>query len=254
MNMKKTSLGLLFLAVALVIVPGASATPTYYGVLQSIYGGPPTTCQADCHDPVSYVFTHYGNTFKAQPNYADVTGGGTYAALVAIGPPLATITVKPSTASLTVSQTQTFTAATLDLFGNQINANVTWTSSDPAVGTIDPITGVFTASGAGTATITATGGGSGSGTITGTATATVSAPVQEFNVTFVVTDSANSPIQGASVVMNGIKKTTDATGAVVFNAAAGVYKYTVSMRGYKRYTNSISITSDTTVPVTLVHR
>ncbi len=155
---------------ALVVLPGASATSTYYGALQSIYGGP-TTCQADCHSYPGFVFTPYGNAFAAIPTHSTDPAS----ALIAIGPPLATINVTPATASLTVPGTQPFTAATLDPFGNQINAAITWMSSDTAVGTINSA-GLFTAVGAGTATITATGGGTGSGTITGTATAIVSAP------------------------------------------------------------------------------
>ncbi len=172
MNRKKISLGLLFLAVALVALPGASATSTYYGVLQSIYGGPaPPTCVADCHSYPGFVFTPYGDAFSAIPTHST----DPKSALIAIGPPLATITVTPAIASLTFPGTQLFTATTLDPFGNQINAAVTWTSSNTAAGTINSA-GLFTAAGAGTTTITATGGGTGSGTITGTATATVSAP------------------------------------------------------------------------------
>lgn len=69
-----------------------------------------------------------------------------------------------------------------------------------------------------------------------------------------VTDAAASPIQGATVVMNGIKKKTDASGKAVINVAQGGYKYTVSMRGYKRYTGSARVTADMKIPVTLVHR
>ncbi len=194
MNRKKISLGLLFLTVALVTLPGASAYSSYYGVLQSIYGGP-TTCQSDCHP--GFVFTPYGDAFAAIPTHTDVTGGGTSAALISIGPPLATITVTPPTASLTFPGTQLFTAATLDPFGNQINAAVTWTSSNTAaVGTINSA-GLFTATGAGTTTITATGGGTGSGIITGTATATVSAPAAVLT-TITVTPATASLTAGGS--------------------------------------------------------
>jgi uncharacterized protein YjdB len=188
MSRKKLSIGLLFLAVALAALPGASATPAFYGDLQSIYGGP-TSCQADCHNPVTFVFTSYGDAFKAVPTHStDPTS-----ALIAIGPPLATIKVTPSTASLTVPGTQTFTAATLDPFGNQIKAAVTWKSSKTRVGTITSA-GLFTAIGAGTATITATGGGTGSGTITGTATATVSATVSAPSPAPVLTTVTISPL------------------------------------------------------------
>ncbi len=84
----------------------------------------------------------------------------------------------------------------------------------------------------------------------------VQAPVQTsgFDVTFLVTDASTTPVQGAMVVMNGIKKKTDASGKAVINVAQGVYKYTVSMRGYKRYTSSASVNTDVAMPVTLVQR
>ncbi|MCZ7392783.1 MAG: Ig-like domain-containing protein, partial [Candidatus Methanoperedens sp.] len=205
MNRKKISLGLLFLITALVVLPGASATPTYYGVLQSIYGGP-TTCQLDCHTSTNGPppFTTYGSLFSANAShFTDPTG-----VLKAIGPPLTSITVTPATAPLSVGGSQTFTAATLDPFGNSITATVTWTSSNTAVGTINPTTGVFTAVGAGTATITATGGGTGSGTITGNATATVSAPAPTLTLTL------NTTVDGTSTPL-----VTNITSAVLLNTA-----------------------------------
>ena len=80
---------------------------------------------------------------------------------------LTTITVSPSTASLAVNGTQTFTATALDQLGNIISAIFSWASSNPAVGTIDS-TGKFTALSAGTTTITAA-----NGTVSGSATVSV---------------------------------------------------------------------------------
>ncbi|MGB8217874.1 MAG: Ig-like domain-containing protein [Candidatus Methanoperedens sp.] len=70
---------------------------------------------------------------------------------------LTTITVSPSTASVAVNGTQTFTATALDQLGNIISAIFSWVSSNPTVGTIDS-TGKFTALSAGTTTITASNG------------------------------------------------------------------------------------------------
>jgi uncharacterized protein YjdB len=73
---------------------------------------------------------------------------------------LDSVQVSPGTQALAVGQTAQFTAT--GTFGNgnhlktqNITSLVTWTSSVPAVATIDPSTGIATAVGAGTTTITA---------------------------------------------------------------------------------------------------
>ena len=77
--------------------------------------------------------------------------------------PLGTVTVSGPTA-VSVNQTITLTAAVGP--GNASNQNVTWSSSDVAIATVNATTGVVTGVGAGTAVITATaadgGGASGS--------------------------------------------------------------------------------------------
>ena len=83
--------------------------------------------------------------------------------------PVATVSVTPPTASLTVGQTVTLTPETRDAGGNVLTGRpVTWSTSNAAVATVTQ--GVVTAVGPGTATITATSEGK-----TGTATITVSA-------------------------------------------------------------------------------
>ena len=76
------------------------------------------------------------------------------------------------------------------------------------------------------------------------------------NVTFVVTDSLKGfAIQGASVVMEGIKINTNATGTAVFtNVTSGDHMYTVTKTKYKRFTGFVSMTGDTTIYVKLVLR
>ncbi len=88
-----------------------------------------------------------------------------------VQPALTTMSVTPLSATTVVGSAQAFTASGIDQFGNPIPVTATWSSSDPAVGTIDPATGVFTASGSGLATITAT-----SGTASGKATVAVVLP------------------------------------------------------------------------------
>jgi len=82
-------------------------------------------------------------------------------------PGLVSIVVNPSDSSVAAGSTQQFMAVLLDANGMFIPGTVSWTSSDPAVGTIDPVTGLFTAIGVGTTTITAQ-----NGTITGTTSIT----------------------------------------------------------------------------------
>jgi PGF-pre-PGF domain-containing protein len=78
------------------------------------------------------------------------------------------VAVSPSAITLDIGASQQFTATVYDLEGNvTTGAEVTWESSDEAVGTID-VDGLFSPLAEGTATITATAGNE-----TGTATVTV---------------------------------------------------------------------------------
>ena len=83
-------------------------------------------------------------------------------------PAPASIAVAPSAITLGSGETATFTATALDQFGTDMaDVEITWTSSDETVGTIDA-DGVFSAVADGMTTITAA-----AGNITGTAAATV---------------------------------------------------------------------------------
>jgi PGF-pre-PGF domain-containing protein len=86
-------------------------------------------------------------------------------------PVLTSIEITPSGATIGIDGTEVFTATALDQFGVEMTdgVEITWSSSDESVGTIDQ-TGLFTALAAGTTTITAE-----SGDITATVTVTVSA-------------------------------------------------------------------------------
>lgn len=81
-------------------------------------------------------------------------------------------------------------------------------------------------------------------------------PAPTASVSFAVTDSSTgSAIQGASIVMDGIKIKTDSAGTATFiGVALGDHKYTISKRGYKRTTGTVSVAADTTVSVKLVSR
>ena len=111
---------------------------------------------------------------------ATATAGSGWAIVAAafkplnVAPPpdsVATVTVSPSAASLSVGGTQQFTATTKDANGNVLTGHViTWSTSDPAIATVDT-TGRVTALAVGSATITATSEGH-----SGSASVTVSAP------------------------------------------------------------------------------
>ncbi|MCZ7403205.1 MAG: Ig-like domain-containing protein [Candidatus Methanoperedens sp.] len=183
----KLKIGMLLLIVALVVVPGATAVSSYVTPLNTLYG-PGLSC-GTCHsDPAGGGPRNaYGTAFSTA-----MRGGLTVTqALTSIGAPpgvitptptatpiptptpipvLTTIKVSPSTASLTVNGTQTFTAKAYDQMGNIFSVIFAWMNSNPTVGTFDTTTGKFTALSAGTTTITAT-----NGTITGSAIVTVGA-------------------------------------------------------------------------------
>jgi serine protease len=114
------------------------------------------------------------------------TGGtvvGTTSVTVEEVPVLTTIEVSPNSVTLDEGQTQQFTAAGKDQYGDPIDAGpITWDSNDEAVGTIDS-GGLFTAIAAGTTTVSATGG-----TVVGTANVTV----QEVPVLTTIEVSPNS--------------------------------------------------------------
>ncbi|CAD7774743.1 Bacterial Ig-like domain (group 2) [Candidatus Methanoperedenaceae archaeon GB50] len=95
---------------------------------------------------------------------------GTAEVTVSPEPPvLTTIEVTPKTASLTVGETQQFTATAYDQYGDEMTGIIfTWTSSNTTVGAVDEA-GLFTSLVPGTTTVTAA-----NGSVNGTAEVTVS--------------------------------------------------------------------------------
>ncbi len=103
--------------------------------------------------------TNYVSTNRGTPGLAndvsdysapDLCGGGVP------GGPVAIVTVVPNPASVAVGATRVFTATPRDAGGTTVTTTFTWSSSDPAVATIDPATGITTGVALGTSTITAT--------------------------------------------------------------------------------------------------
>jgi hypothetical protein len=83
-------------------------------------------------------------------------------------PVLSSITVSPITLSIEAGNSNIFTASPKDQFGDPFPTTITWSSSNTSIGTIDPLTGIFTAIVQGSTIITAT-----SGTVSGIAVANV---------------------------------------------------------------------------------
>lgn len=112
----------------------------------------------------------------------EVTCGGmtATATVTVVAGPLATITVTPNP-TLQIGETQQFTAAGLDAFGNVVAITPVWSTTNPP-GSIDAGSGLFTAgntTGTYNASVTAT-----SGAISGTADVTVIAgPLATITVT-----------------------------------------------------------------------
>ena len=103
----------------------------------------------------AYTMTAANTTFTAQWTETKVT----------------TITLNPTSATLEVGGTQTITATIVP--SDALDTNITWTSSDPSIATVDA-NGVVTAVVAGTVTITATNTNSG---VSATCTITINAPL-----------------------------------------------------------------------------
>jgi uncharacterized protein YjdB len=118
---------------------------------------------------------------------------------------LTTIAVAPPSTSLTVGDTQTFTASPKDQDGSAFPATVTWTSSNTTVGTVDA-SGNFTALAPGTSMVNAT-----NGSVTGTAIVTVAISIVDIipPVTMISGVSENGSFNNsATVTLNA----TDNTG------------------------------------------
>ena len=129
---------------------------------------------------------YYDDTKAGSPTLAASATGmssGTQTETVNPGP-LATLTVSPGTASVTVGGTQIFTAGGADAYGNVVaTSDATWALTPAGLGTIAPTAGsstTFTAGAtAGSGTLVAAAAGiSGSASITVTTPAKVPGPPQ----------------------------------------------------------------------------
>jgi uncharacterized protein YjdB len=87
--------------------------------------------------------------------------------------PVDSVLVSPDSVEVRIGYTKTFTAQTFDATGGLLaGRDLTWASTDPAIATVDPATGVVTGVATGTTTITATSEG-----VTDAAIVSVSPPL-----------------------------------------------------------------------------
>ncbi|MFZ3167372.1 MAG: TIGR03118 family protein [Candidatus Methanoperedens sp.] len=107
---------------------------------------------------------------------------------VVVVPVLTTITVSPSTAMLSIGDSPVFTATAVDQNGNPMEGiNITWTSSDTAIGTVSPDDAMTDANGNATTTFTANANGTAmvnatNGSVTGSAEVVVGEEIEEINI------------------------------------------------------------------------
>ena len=164
------------------VMVNSASLPTYT-VTYDANGGSCSTTSENASSVALPTPTRDGYTFNGW--YTAATGGTLVGAAGASYIPSAditlyaqwtetkvtTITLNPTSATLEVGATQTITATIAP--SDALDTNITWTSSDPSIATVDA-NGVVTAVAAGTVTITATNTNSG---VSATCTITINAPL-----------------------------------------------------------------------------
>ena len=140
-------------------------------------------------------------------------------------PVLTTITVSPTTASMTVDETQLFTATAYDQFGNAMpDVVIAWNSSDTTVGTVDPESATTDADGNATTIFIAVADGAttvraANGAENGTAAVTVTPPA---NITYSTLNV--TPTSGTAPLNITVSAMVENTGGV-----AGDYNATLKV-------------------------
>ena len=249
----------------------ASAKDVAYGVVGIGKNGPTVTPAAGFTE-ITEVSSGESSALQSEwaPNQSTIGaswGSSTKAGILAVeiragnaGPviPVATVTVAPPSAAVTVGGTTQFTATAADAGGEPLpGATFTWASDALGVATVSA-TGLVTGKGVGSATITATSGG-----INGTATVIVTSsaePVASVDVTPVTAeilaggtlqltatpkDAAGQPLSGRTITWTGGAAgiaTVSATGLVTGVGAGGPVSVTATSEG-KTGSASITVTA-----------
>jgi uncharacterized protein YjdB len=198
----------------------------------SLPAGQATTLTATVTDANGVVVTNRPVTWStSDPRVATVSQSGVVSALavgtatisatsgVASGTsaitvtaaPVQSVSVSPSTLSLAQGKTGTLSATVVDAIGGTVsNPSVSWSSRNPAVASVDAVTGVVTAVAVGSTTIDASSGGkSGSAAVTVTAPPIASITIspssanvtagQAVSLTATVEDANGNVVTGSTV-------------------------------------------------------
>jgi hypothetical protein len=126
---------------------------------------------------------------------------------------------------------------------NATNQQVSWSSTDATVVSVDSM-GLVTATGLGTAAIIVT---TNEGGFTDTCSISVLAPA----LLTLEIESSGSVIPNASVDIAGDIRTTDANGRVQYSLLPGMYTVQVAAAGFFNLSSNINVLSDTTISLQL---
>jgi uncharacterized protein YjdB len=182
-------------------------------------------------------------------------GGASDSSLISVASvPVASVTVSPSTSSLSVSATTQLSAVARDAAGGILTPTITWVSLAPTVASVSS-TGLVTATASGSATIEAraVGAGANGADIVGTAAVTVTQPVQAainsvvvtsprswvvpgdtMHLTVVLRDAQNNILTGRPITFTSnstSRMTVDAAGIVTGAGTSGHSDITATSEG-----------------------
>ncbi|MDD5614815.1 MAG: carboxypeptidase regulatory-like domain-containing protein [Candidatus Methanoperedens sp.] len=164
--------------------------------------------------PGTGVFTAVFNALKAGTTTITATDGtvsGTASVTVEAKPVCSAVDVLPGTATFVIEDPRKFYAVPKDQYGNPMKATITWNSSNPNAGAIDPVTGVFTALRPGITRIKATCGNA-------SANATATVKTKQFYQFDVIGKTGQAGITGI-----GDGPSINDMGNVAFSATVGYY-------------------------------
>jgi uncharacterized protein YjdB len=216
------------------IINGTSTTASAItrDIADSVLTDRPVTWSSD-NTAVATVDPVTGAITAVAPGTANILamseGISGQAALTVLPVPVVAVTVTLNAPTILIGTATTATAVTRDASGTVLTGRgVTWSSSDPAVAVVDPVTGVVTAVSPGNAEIIATSEG-----VSGQATLTVPPPVWSVGVTLGAStlvigqttaamatprDVGGAVLTGRVVAWSSSNRdvaTVDATGAVI---------------------------------------
>ncbi len=182
--------------------------------------GSPLTCTVfGLTSGTTYYFqmAAFRGTFNVNAVYG---GGSNMPSGTTALTPVNTVIVTPPSGNGSVGSGVAFTVALKDIHNNTIAGwPVTWTSSNPAVATVDN-SGMVTGIGAGTATITATAGGkSGSSAVV---EAALPPPPSGNSGSVVITTQPGNGTSGLALVTKPVVQLRDASGVLMATSTAAV--------------------------------